>query len=468
MVKYIKNILLAVLLIVSTGLFAQKSALSKYLEQLDSTKMRTNLSLLASDSFAGRGTGEHGGILTQKYLAAYLDSCGVKPGNDDSYFQDIKSIKSFNVARRQFTVNGVNFPDDYKYENLYHQDTILRIKEIILVASGTGDNVELENIEGKTIMRLDGATSDYLDNQNPGTVINVSLAFKPASSEISERIYFTPPGSKYKYNRVSVSVNLADKLLASTGKTFKEIIDEAEKSGKPKILTVKTSAEIHGNVVYKKLEVNNVVGIIEGSDLKNEYIIVSAHHDHEGIKNGKVYNGADDNASGVTSVLEIARLMAKAVKEGKSPHRSVVFLFPAAEEKGLIGSGYYARNPLFSLTTTKACINIDMVGRIDQKYQSTKGNYIYVVNEEQTNGDLIERIKRVNTDHLLINTKDHNSLFRRSDHYNFAKKDIPSILFTSGLHNDYHTPADDTELIDFSAMWKRNRLIFSLVWDLTF
>jgi putative aminopeptidase FrvX len=460
-------LLLLVLVSISIGLYAQNTKGTEYIEQIDSAKMRITLSTLASDAFEGRGTGDRGGEIAQEYIVAYLDSCGIETGNNDSYYQSINHIKSFNGARRKFTVDGVDYPNDYKYVNRYRQDTALKIAEIVFVAAGTDINsLKLDAIENKTVMKLGDTPSDYIDSRNPKTVISIISEFKPASPAISERTYFVPPDSKYKYEGVSISVDLADKLIKSTGKTLKEIAREVEKSGRSQIITLKTSVEIHGNVIFRKTKVSNILGLIEGSELKNEYIVLSAHHDHVGIINEKIYNGADDNASGVSSVLEIARLMAKAKKDGKGPRRSVLVLFPAAEEKGLVGSNYYVNNPVFPLNEVKACINVDMLGRIDDKHKSTDGGYIYIVNDIKTNGNLLEIVEKSNSDSIVINTKDLNSLFNRSDHYNFARHNIPAVLLTSGLHNDYHTPRDRAELIDFGAMWKRCRFIFALIWNL--
>jgi putative aminopeptidase FrvX len=429
--------------------------------------MRITLSTLASDAFEGRGTGKQGGEIAQEYIVAYLDSCGVETGNNGSYYQNINHLKSFNGARRKFTVDGIDYPNDYKYVNQYRHDTILEITEIIFVAAGTDiDSIKLDEIENKTVMKQGDTPSGYIDSRNPKTVISIIPDFKPASPTISERTHFIPPESKHKYENVSISVDLADKLLKSTGKTLKEITGEVEKNGKSQIFTLKTSAEIHGNVIFRKTKVSNILGIIEGAELKNEYIVLSAHHDHVGIINEKIYNGADDNASGVSSVLEIARLMAKAKKENRVPRRSVLILFPAAEEKGLVGSNYYVNNPVFPLNEVKACINVDMLGRIDSKHKSTDGGYIYIVNDEKTNGNLLETAEKSNVDNIILNTNDLNSLFNRSDHYNFARHNIPAVLLTSGLHNDYHTPRDRVELIDFDAMWKRSRFIFALIWNL--
>jgi hypothetical protein len=466
MIRCIKHIFSAILLTVSVGLFAQKTEISAYLEQIDSVKMRTTLSALASDEFEGRGTGQRGSKLAQEYIAACLDSCGIKQGNVNSYFQDINGIKSFKIANR-FILDGLNFTDNYQYENSYNQDTVLNIGEIIFIASNaeTVSDVKLDNVKDKVIMKLSDVSFEYADEQIPKTVINIALDFKPPSSKKSERI-FAPTTGKYKYNNVTIDESLANRLLKSTGQTVKKFIDEVEKTGKPKIQTLKTPVEIHGNVRYTKMDVNNILGIIEGSDLKNEYIVLSAHYDHMGIMNNGIFNGADDNASGVSSVLEIARVVSKAKKEGKGLRRSIVILFPAAEELGLIGSNYYVKNPIFPLSDTKVCINVDMVGRIDNKYKSTNGDYIYIVNSEKSNGNLFEYVKKSNSDSITINAEDLNSLFNRSDNYNFAKNNIPAVSLTSGLHNDYHTPADDVELINLSAMWKRNRFIFSLVWNL--
>jgi putative aminopeptidase FrvX len=468
MVKYIKHtLLLTTVIVISIGLFAQNAKISKYIGQIDSTKIRTVLSTLSSDALEGRGTGAKGGEVAQEYIVAYLDSCGVVAGNNGSYFQSLNYIRSLNVAKRRCVIDGVDYPDDYKYGNMYHQDTTLKIAEIVFISAGKDiDSVKPDNLEGKVVMKLDEVLPDYIDNQNPATVVNILSDFKPASSKVSEKYLFNPPASKYKYNRVSISVNLANKLLQSTGKTLTEIAAEVEKSGKSKIITLTTPVEIDGNVIYHKTNVNNIIGVVEGSELKNEYVVLSAHHDHVGIINDEIYNGADDNASGVASVLEVARLIAKARSEGIAPRRSVIILLPATEEMGLIGSSHYVNNPIFPLTDTKACVNVDMVGRIDDKYQSSEGDYLYIVNDKNTSGKLLELAETANVDNITLNTQDLNSLFKRSDHYNFAKHNIPAVLLTSGLHKDYHTPRDDAERIRFDAMWKRNRFIFSLIWNL--
>jgi hypothetical protein len=466
MIKYLKYLFLFVVYPVSSGLFAQKSDMSKYIEQIDSLILRRTLSTLASDRFEGRGTAQQGGVMTQLYIADYLDSCNVIPAvGTKSFFQNIECVRRVNVEKKRSPVNDHVFTNEYSFENSYRQDTTIYINEIIFVAQGCNTDIEPVDVENKTVMILDYSKCDW-NSRNPTTVINIVQNFIPTVPEISETIYFPPTENKYKYNKVNISARLADKLLESTGKTLLEIVDDVRKSGSTKIFTLKTNVEFHGNVRYKSLNVNNIVGIIEGSDLANEYIVLSAHHDHMGIVNDRVYNGADDNASGVACVLETARLLAKAKREGHGCRRSVIALFPAAEEMGLIGSKYYVKNPIYPLTETKACINVDMVGRIDDRYNATKDDYIYFVNDETSNNYLLQRANIANIDSIVINASDLNTMFTRSDHYNFAVNNIPAVLISGGLHNDYHTPDDDTEWINFDAIWKRCRFIFSLVWNL--
>ena len=148
-------------------------------------------------------------------------------------------------------------------------------------------------------------------------------------------------------------------------------------------------------------------------------------------------------------------------------------LFPAAEEKGLYGSKYYVDNPIYPLDKTVACVNIDMVGRITPAYESTGNNYVYLVNHKEMSGNLTEQIERINANstQLKLDYKhtmpgDGERYFSRSDQYNFAEKRIPSIMFTSGEHKDYHKTTDDVEFIDFDGAWKRTKLAFLLVWEL--
>lgn len=216
----------------------------------------------------------------------------------------------------------------------------------------------------------------------------------------------------------------------------------------------------------------NIWAFIEGSEKPNEIVVISAHYDHVGIKNGEVYNGADDDGSGTVALLEIAQAFQKAKKEGHGPKRSLLFLHVTGEEHGLHGSRYYSENPLFPLANTVADVNIDMIGRRDAKH-AYNGNYIYVIGSDYLSSDLYTICENVNSkythldlDYKYNDRKDPNRFYYRSDHYNFAKNNIPSVFLFSGVHADYHKATDEVDKIEFDLLTKRAQYAFTIVWEI--
>ena len=226
---------------------------------------------------------------------------------------------------------------------------------------------------------------------------------------------------------------------------------------------------IKGNPVATE----NVVAIIEGRTKPEEYIVISSHLDHEGIKNGNIYNGADDDGSGTVALLEVAEAFQKAANEGKGPARSVIFLHVSGEEKGLLGSRYYTDNPLYPLANTVANLNIDMVGRVDPKRESDNRNYIYLIGTDRLSTELHEISEEANKstvqlelDYTYNAPDDPNRFYFRSDHYNFAKNNIPVIFYFNGTHADYHKPTDTVEKIQYDLLAQRAQLVFYTAWEL--
>lgn len=216
----------------------------------------------------------------------------------------------------------------------------------------------------------------------------------------------------------------------------------------------------------------NIWAYIEGSEKPNEVLVISAHYDHVGIQNGEVYNGADDDGSGTVALLEMAKVFAKAKKEGNGPKRSILFLHVTGEEHGLHGSRYYSENPLFSLASTIANINIDMIGRRDVEHAKTN-NYVYVIGANRLSTDLHNAVVSQNDKYIKMDLdfkfndpKDPNRFYERSDHYNFAKHGIPAVFFFNGVHEDYHGKDDIAEKIEYDALTKRTKLAFVVAWDL--
>lgn len=217
----------------------------------------------------------------------------------------------------------------------------------------------------------------------------------------------------------------------------------------------------------------NVVAFIKGSEKPEEVIVISAHLDHVGVDSkGNVFNGADDDGSGTVSILEIAQAFQQAVKDGNGPKRSILFLHVTGEEIGLYGSRYYTENPIFPLENTVCNLNIDMIGRIDP-LKKDNPNYIYLIGSNKLSQELQDVSTQVNEkytqlelDYKYDDPKDPNRFFYRSDHYNFAKNNIPIIFYFNGVHEDYHKITDTPDKIEYELMAKRAQLIFYTAWEI--
>ncbi|WP_179320329.1 M28 family metallopeptidase [Winogradskyella helgolandensis] len=216
----------------------------------------------------------------------------------------------------------------------------------------------------------------------------------------------------------------------------------------------------------------NIIAYIEGSEFPDEYVYITAHSDHEGIKNGQIYNGADDNGSGTAAVLEIAEAFNQATKDGHRPKRSIVFLHVTAEEVGLHGSKFYTENPIFPIENAVATLNMDMIGRVDDRHKDNE-NYIYVIGSDRMSSELYYITEQANTtftdlhlDYKYNEERDTNQYYYRSDHYNFALKDVPVIFFFNGEHEDYTKPTDTADKINYPLLEKRTKLIFATAWYL--
>ena len=207
------------------------------------------------------------------------------------------------------------------------------------------------------------------------------------------------------------------------------------------------------------VDTENVIAIIEGTQFPEEYVFVSAHLDHIGTHNGVINNGADDDGSGTVAIMEIAEAFKLASINGKGPKRSVVFLHVSGEENGLLGSKYYVENPLYPLSQTVANLNIDMIGRNDPLHNSDE-DYLYLIGSDILSQDLhdisvstnekysnLDLDFRYNDPMLKVYERGRyyaNRYYYRSDHYNFAKNNIPVIFYFNGVHEDYHKPTDTT------------------------
>ena len=249
---------------------------------------------------------------------------------------------------------------------------------------------------------------------------------------------------------------------------------DAEKNGKLVSKTIKAAVVTSYSEKQLQLTSNNVLGFLEGSDLKDELLVITGHYDHIGRQGDVINFGADDDGTGTVSVLELAEAFAKAKREGKGPRRSILFMTVSGEEKGLWGSAYYGANPVYPLAKTTANLNIDMIGRTDTIYEKKKDSsqYIYVVGEDKLSSELpalsagANNFTKLIIDQRYNDPNDRSRIYFRSDHYNFAKNGVPVLFYFSGIHRDYHRPTDTVDKIEFDLMAKRAQLVFYTAWEL--
>jgi hypothetical protein len=314
------------------------------------------------------------------------------------------------------------------------------------------------------------STKSITTNSNP----------KPSNSDIKPYINYISTTDLEKNLYVIASDENEGRDTGSEGqkRAGKYLIEQYEENGisyPPKAdgWYQKVPSEFMARGFAPKLpDSENIWAYIEGSEKPDEVLVISAHYDHVGMKNQEVYNGADDDGSGTVAVLEIAKAFQKAKKEGNGPKRSILFLHVTGEEHGLHGSRYYSEHPLFPIANTVVDINIDMIGRRDTLHPDTS-NYIYVIGSDrlstelhQINEEMNAKYTQIELDYKYNDRNDPERIYYRSDHYNFAKKGIPSIFFFNGVHEDYHMPTDTPDKIEYDALTKRARLAFALAWEI--
>lgn len=278
-----------------------------------------------------------------------------------------------------------------------------------------------------------------------------------------------------------ISKALADQILAPSGRTLEAVKAKIDAEVKPVVFEVEDvmlGSTIENDTFETTSE--NVLAFIEGSDpeLKDEVVVISSHYDHIGIDNGNeedtINNGADDDGSGTVAILEIAEAFMTAKRDGYAPRRSILFLNVSGEEKGLLGSAYYAdREPVIPIENTVANLNIDMIGRYDPSHPAKSENYVYIIGSNLISQELHDINQKVNDltgvelelDERYNSKDDPNQFYRRSDHWNFGKHSIPFIFFFTGTHDDYHDVGDEAHKIEYPRMTRIAQLIFATAWQ---
>lgn len=518
-----RNGLLLIACLFAAGLTAQRNAPQPVpttraeTEALAATitveDMRRHLNILAADNMEGRETGEPGQKKAAEYLRKQFAALGLPAiGENGGYFQTILFSRQ-KWSEIGLKVNGEDRRHLWEFSSAPSQNSsrpAVSIDELTFLGYGIdtdtySDYREAGDLTGKHILIFAGEptdkSGDFIVNgsNKPSAWADNETKLKKAKAAGVETVFMVDPD--FKENTVAIRKETLDgrmKMAEATeaeretanvvylspqlareimGKKSKKVIKarkKLQKSGKLKPVTFPVDLVLTQEKSVKELVGENVLGFVEGRDpeLKDEVLVVSAHYDHVGMRGDNVFNGADDNGSGTTTVLEIAEAFVKAKAMGKGPRRSVLFLLVSGEEKGLLGSKYYASHPVFPLENTIADINVDMVGRVDDEHADDP-YYIYVIGSNRLSTELHDINERMNKEYTQLELDytynaedDPNRYYYRSDHYNFAVKGIPSIFFFNGTHADYHQASDTVEKINFEKMERIGRLVFYTAWQL--
>lgn len=495
----------------AAALLAQDARRAADLIQPDG--LQADIAFLASDDLKGRNSGSAEDHIATDYIASEFMRLGLKPvGDGGTYFQNM-DINTADLDREHITFTakiagvehtytfnrdfrwsrqslrpasacggivfagyGINAPE-YGYNDFANVD--VKGKVVLVLGRepqandpnskfmGTLDTYHAFNWEKLEELRKRGAAGLLLIPDRVRRDVKQTPASSPRASGGPN---FALAGQMWDIPTFSISREVADQLLAPSGKTVDGLQAEIDRTLRPDSMEVSASSACMTKA-FQDLETHkgrNVVGLLEGSDpsLKSQAIVVTAHHDHMGVANGHIYNGADDNASGVAGLLEIAR----AFVQGKvHPKRSVLFIAYDGEERIFLGSYYYVTHPIIPLDQTVANINMDMIGRNenDANWPVPPDGNVNMVNVLGTryNPGLRKVIDRENDRVGLkldykMDVVDPDSLWSRSDHFWFATLHIPQVEFQTGLHPDYHTDHDTWDRINYPKLTKIARLVF--------
>jgi hypothetical protein len=494
MLRKIAVILLLIAPLYVTAQKKDKNA-SKAAATITPDDMKKHLYIIAGKEMEGRDTPSPGLEKAAGYIEEQFKAMGLTPGNNGSYRQYYPLYRD-SITGSSLKINGdaAELNKDFQPQaNNYA--AAMRFSEVVFAGFGIVDGDKRDDykdlkVAGKLVLIADGIPADYKPSQqgfaSPSSAfgkMNAAMSKGAAGvlivyTNFPRRVMNTNSNwsmNGYKATQIpftfTISPDMAAKIMGEDGKN---IIDKL-KAGSIAPKTYSAQIEMEMTKQTRTSSAPNVIGVLEGTDLKDEYVFVTGHMDHLGKRDTVIYYGADDDGSGTTGVIEIAEAFAKAKQQGKGPRRTMVFMTVSGEEKGLWGSGYYTSHPLFPLEKTTVDLNIDMIGRSDaSRKQGDSNNYVYVVGDDKISSDLkviSEGANKLYTnmelDYKYNDPKDPNRIYFRSDHYNFAEKGVPIIFYYDGmLGADYHRPTDTPDKINYTLMAKRAQLIFYTAWEM--
>jgi Peptidase family M28/PA domain len=506
-----KALLFFTLLCFITLSYAQIDSGSKYAATITTAVLQKHLAIIASDEMEGRETGTEGQQKAAAYIEAEFKNAGLLSPAPLNGYQQLFPLYKDSVTGSNVKIGGQQLVlgTDYYIPLTKNDSKKIKSSAIVFVGYGISEPLydDYKNIDakGKVVLmvlgepKTDGkylltGTSQSSAYTYPGLSKKLQLAkdkgavaaiiLNPSMETISN--YTISGNSKsavyYPYNNSGLLNHIILSHQAAKNIFISWQIDSVLANAKKMLPLAHTSAEeikisVGFNYTKEKKLINasNVIGIIEGTDKKDEYVFLTGHYDHLGKHDGKIYYGADDDGSGTCAVIAMAGAFAKAKAEGHGPRRTIVCMTVSGEEKGLWGSEYYSDHPVYPLEKTSVDLNTDMVGRIDTERKSGDTlNYVYVIGHNKLSSDLAPINEGVNkqSTNLVLDYKfddptDPNRIYFRSDHYNFARKGVPILFFYDGmLKADYHKPTDTIDKIYWALYEKRVRMIFHTAWSI--
>lgn len=485
-----KNLLFIAGLFFGIVAVAQNPEIVKYGNMITQEDLKADLSILASDAMEGRETGKRGQKMAAAFIKAHFEELGLEGPVKGDYYQPVNLYTELpgDIYLKSAANKFSNFGEAIFLGSGSSKGELSA--PLVFMGNGTEADFAAIDVKDKAVaifaegMRLNNNPAIKLAREKGAKLILVcntktneefqelALQFKgylsggrlsvdkPESKDVSG-MFFVSPAALEKITGTTM-----DKLRAAAAATG----NKGVKKIKPSTIQYKVTSDL------KVVKSENVLGYLEGTDKKDEVIVITSHYDHIGkLDSGEgdlINNGADDDGSGTVAVMALAKVFTKAKADGKGPRRSILFMTVTGEEKGLLGSDYYAKNPIFPLANTVVNLNIDMVGRTDPAHEG-KDPYVYVIGSDRLSSELHKISESINQEYTkldfdyLYNAEDHpDRIYYRSDHWNFAKNDIPIIFYFDGIHADYHKVSDEVDKIEFDNLQKRAQVVFYTAWEL--
>jgi hypothetical protein len=462
----LRRLLFVCLLFASAGAFSQfpgsqppPAHLASGFNAIRTEDVKTWISYLAGPECAGRGTGQEGYQKAAEYVAARFKEFGLKPiGENGTYFQNVPFLRTeVDLVNSAIEIGGARlaFQDGVVLDGASADAEVEG--ELAFVRGGVTDP---EALRGRIVL-FDGEMSrevrTALMRTQAAMVLTVVDAVAPAQPRVSAG--GRPPRQGRLSGRISRSA--AERLATAAGIN----LPNAEMG----TTTVVTPANVKVLLKVKTAEVGvpNVVGLLEGSDpvLKEEVVGIGAHLDHLGKQGEVIYYGADDDASGSTALIAVAKALAS---NPTRPKRSILFIAFCGEEMGLIGSRYYTDNPLIPNEKMICHLQMDMVGRNEESQvepASENADTIHLVGSKRLSSELHSLVLAMNRYVNFRFEYDEEDVFSRSDHVNFHNKGIPIAFLFDGFHPDYHQPTDTIDKINLEKIVNAARLFYLVAYE---